>query len=325
MSQILSVNEIMEKNIKNKITITKFNNLKEMAFNNFVEGTLFIVDDKDNLIAVLTDGDVRRCYSTENHNIIDFLSNTPITISSNDTSSIALRILREHNINILPVLENNKLIGYITLHMLINNFSPERLYITGNEKDIDDNTERHLARYKFALNFIHDGYALDCACGSGYGSNIIAQKAKKVLGVDLSEEAIEFANSHVKNSTIQFQQNNIDNLMFEDSTFDNIISIETLEHVPNNVFLRFLDNVAKWLKPNGIFIGSSPMLRYKDGKPFITNPYHINEMPKDEFINAISMKLRNFEIHFYYQDQDTFLPLSHENTGFCIVIARKKQ
>jgi 2-polyprenyl-3-methyl-5-hydroxy-6-metoxy-1,4-benzoquinol methylase len=209
--------------------------------------------------------------------------------------------------------------------MLLKSFSPERLYISQIDKLSDDNEERHLARYNFALNFIKKGgYSLDCACGSGYGSKLISTSSSKVLGVDLSHEAINYAKENNKIISTEFQQNDIDKLHFNANTFDNIISIETLEHVPNNVFLRFLENSNKWLKSGGVFIGSSPMLRYKDGKPFITNPYHINEMSKENFIKAIESKLPNFQIHFYYQDQDVFLPLCEEHTGFCIVVARKK-
>ncbi len=321
------VSDIMEKHIINKVSSTSINKLKDDVLNNFIEGALFIVGDNDKLMGVVTDGDVRKnCSINQEHNIEDIITWDPKKISAKENASVALRMLREEQINILPVIDENEfLIGYISLHMLLNSFSPERLYISEAKNITDDNTERHLARYKFALNFIKkDGYCLDCACGSGYGSRILNGRASKVLGVDLSYEAISFAQKNNTLNGIEFKQSDLDNLEFEDATFDTIVSIETLEHVPNNVFLKFLENIEKWLKKGGIFIGSSPMLRYKDGKPYITNPYHINEMSKSDFINAIELKLKNFQIHYYYQDQDIFLPLCEEHTGFCVIVARKK-
>ncbi|PLY10508.1 MAG: hypothetical protein C0626_05905 [Arcobacter sp.] len=322
------VSEIMEKNVENKVSMKLIHELKDKVLNMFVEGALFVVDDNDKLLGILTDGDVRKSFSGNAvHDIEAFITLAPKSIHLNENASVALRILRENEINILPAInDKGQVVGYITIHLLLNNFSPERLYMTGQEDNNDDNKERHLARYKFALNFIKKGgLSLDCACGSGYGSKILATNSKNVLGVDLSEDAISFANDNNNLKNIEYRQANIDHLEFDNSSLDNIVSIETLEHVPNDVFLRFLENVEYWLKDGGVFVGSSPMLRYKDNKPYITNPYHINEMPRDEFVNAINSKLKNFEIHFYYQDQDTFLPLCKENTGFCIVVARKSK
>lgn len=318
--------ELMRTNIKNLIHIDALQKLNDDIFKYFLEGTLFIVADDKQLFGILTDGDVRKNVAKNNlSNIENFITQKPITIREEEEASVALRLLRENQVNILPVInKNNQLTGYITLHMLLSNFSPERLYITQSQKNADDNENRHLARYKFAKNFIKKGsYCLDCACGSGYGSKILSNNSTKILGVDLSQDAISFAKKNHETDNIKFMQSDLDRLDFEKETFDSIVSIETLEHVPHSVFLNFLDNIEKWLKNGGVFIGSSPMLRYKDGKPYITNPYHINEMSKNDFISSIKSKLKNFKIHFYYQDEDVFLPLCEEHTGFCVVIARK--
>lgn len=321
------VADIMQTNIDNFIFIKNINTIKETLLGKFLEGTLFIVHDDYQLYGLLTDGDVRRNFAKKEPLCMkDIVTKEPKTIYPEDEASVALRVLRENDINILPVINHDKiLIGYITLHMLLSNFSPERLYITETQQNIDANVSRHLARYNFALNFIEENsISLDCACGSGYGSKILSSKSKKVFAIDLSHDAISFAKQKNNVSNIEYIQNDISNLKFKESFFDNIISIETLEHIPFKNFKIFLSNINIWLKEGGLFIGSSPMLRYKDNKPFITNPYHINEMPREIFQKEIESSLRNFTIHFYYQHEKTFLPMQKENTGFCIVIARKK-
>lgn len=321
------INEVMRENVSNKVTEEELHKLKDDVLNKFIEGSLFVVNGDNVLKGLITDGDVRKSFTSNDvdHDIEKFVSRNPQTISHDENTSTALRILREKQINILPIVDNDKkLVGYITLHMLLDIFSPERLYLTGDEDNINDNEERHLSRYIFASNFIKkDSSILDCACGSGYGSKILSMESKKVLGVDLSQDAIDFANKNNCSDNIEFIQEDIGKLDLEDDSLDAVVSIETLEHVPHEIFLRFLEKVSKILKSGGVFIGSSPMLRYKNGKPYITNPYHINEMPKDQFINEINQKLDNFVVHYYYQDQDKFLPLCNENTGFCIVVARK--
>ena len=101
------------------------------------------------------------------------------------------------------------------------------------------------------------------------------------------------------------------------------MSIETIEHVPKEVAALFLQQMASWVKPGGVVVMSSPMLRYKDGKPYVTNPYHINEMPRSEFFELCQAAMPDFVFHFYYQSEQSFLPLLDENTGFCISVGRR--
>lgn len=55
----------------------------------------------------------------------------------------------------------------------------------------------HLARYEFASNYCHGKEVADIACGTGYGTKLIAEKgeAKSVIGVDICAEAITYATS----------------------------------------------------------------------------------------------------------------------------------
>ena len=82
--------------------------------------------------------------------------------------------------------------------------------------------------------------------------------------------------------------------------------------------------IVRWLKPGGILVCSSPMLRYRNGTPYITNPYHINELPRDELLAMVNGYQEQLEIQFFHQKEETFQPLLDEHTGFCIVIARKR-
>jgi 2-polyprenyl-3-methyl-5-hydroxy-6-metoxy-1,4-benzoquinol methylase len=201
--------------------------------------------------------------------------------------------------------------------------SPERLYITdyiGN----DDNFHRHIARYKFASMFSR-GHILDCACGSGYGSKILSNNCLSVLGVDRSHEAIEYALTKNKNKNINYEINDIQNLNFKNRSFDSIVSLETIEHINESDCVNFFKKTTDWLSVGGCFIGSSPMLRYdENNQPYITNPYHINEMPKNKLISLINNIFKGFTIYLFHQKETIFLPLQNENTGFCIFIARKE-
>lgn len=209
----------------------------------------------------------------------------------------------------------------------VSELSPERLFLDSNRiSEPDENIQRHVARYKFASHFIpHGATVLDCACGSGYGTPFLSERASEVIGVDSSAEAIAFANQHYASAQRKFECKDICHLNYGKETFDAVVSIETLEHIPQAVCIDYLTHITAWVKPGGIFLASSPMLRFKEGKPFVTNPYHINEMPREKLLDLLHTLFSNFALSFYHQKQEAFLPLLDENTGFCIVLGRKRE
>src|SRR5690625_588057 len=49
----------------------------------------------------------------------------------------------------------------------------------------------HWHRYAWAAQVVAGKSVLDAACGEGYGSNLLAARARSVTGLDISEAAIE--------------------------------------------------------------------------------------------------------------------------------------
>jgi len=70
---------------------------------------------------------------------------------------------------------------------------------------VDDNLlNEHLARYRFAARFIHNGYAvLDAGCGSGYGSAALAERST-VTAIDIAAEAIHHARTNFASTGTRF-------------------------------------------------------------------------------------------------------------------------
>ncbi|MBW1709391.1 MAG: KpsF/GutQ family sugar-phosphate isomerase [Deltaproteobacteria bacterium] len=87
-------------------------------------GVLLIVDEKDILKGVFTDGDLRRCL-TKNKNIRQMtlrqvMTRKPKTISENQLAVEALEIMQSHEITILPIVEpSGRLKGVVHLHALL--------------------------------------------------------------------------------------------------------------------------------------------------------------------------------------------------------------
>jgi len=147
------------------------------------------------------------------------------------------------------------------------------------------NEKEHISRYELAANYVRDKKVLDIACGSGYGSYLLAKKggAVEVLGCDLDSEAIRYGDlryfhQNVSRSIQDAEQFNVTN------QYDVAISFETIEHLDN--YTLFLQNVHNSLKTNGILIISTPIVDKTHTKCY--NPYHKIEWSFNDFQKLIS-------------------------------------
>lgn len=113
-----------------------------------------------------------------------------------------------------------------------------------------DISVHHLARYYFASISAY-GRILDAACGCGYGSLLLSEGGREVVGVDVSGEAISWANAYFPGPL--FICRRIEDSPWE-GQFDTVVSLETIEHVPNPApLLEALRGACR-----GLFIASVP-------------------------------------------------------------------
>ncbi len=88
-------------------------------------GGVCIVNNSNDLVGIITDGDLRRILSKEvdirTLKVDDVMTKSPIRCSGDAFLGEALAIMeqRESQINILPVVENEKLTGLIRLHDIV--------------------------------------------------------------------------------------------------------------------------------------------------------------------------------------------------------------
>jgi len=129
------------------------------------------------------------------------------------------------------------------------------------------NLMKHIVRYNISLMFAKNKDVLDLSCGTGYGSFMLSMVARTVLGVDISKEAINFANNHYKANNLIFKK--LDILKLNIQPVDLIISFETIEHVKD---LDKLQHVfTKLLKKGGQIVYSVPI------REVCSNPYHLHK------------------------------------------------
>lgn len=139
----------------------------------------------------------------------------------------------------------------------------------------------HYARYAMALPFARDQRVLDCACGEGYGSALLANVAQSVLGVDLSQDAITHARNRYTNTNLRFEQGDASALTLAPAQFDLVVSFETLEHLSAQE--QMLQGFKRSLKAGGSLLISSPdKYNYSDRTGY-QNPFHARELYRNEF------------------------------------------
>ncbi len=149
----------------------------------------------------------------------------------------------------------------------------------------------HFHRYTMAAAFAEGKQVLDAACGEGYGSHLLAQQAESVVGVDVSERAIQHANNHYQKSNLSFIQNNVLKMDFADNSFDLVVSFETLEHLVEHQEL--IVEFKRVLKPDGVILISTPDKKEYSDKNNFDNEYHLKELYQHELEALISQSFKH--------------------------------
>ena len=88
---------------------------------------------------------------------------------------------------------------------------------------------------------------LECACGTGLLTGVIAPKCKRLVATDFSPDMLERAKKKLhKYRNVQFVQSNILQLSFPDASFDIVVAANVLHLLDNpHQALRELDRVCR--------------------------------------------------------------------------------
>jgi len=182
-------------------------------------------------------------------------------------------------------------------------------------RKIDWTDKCHIARYAFAQNHISkDDSVLDIACGTGYGTYELSKRCKEIVGIDISDDAINYAKKHYKSKNITFI---VSDLMKNDIIKDIVVSFETIEHVKVEKLEDVLIKLSSFCKKK--LIGSVPY-KEKSGN----NPHHFFFNLDEKDIKPIE---RYGEIKFFYQNKegDIFEKVEENKIQNLIFILEKRR
>ncbi|MBI4611251.1 MAG: methyltransferase domain-containing protein [Candidatus Rokubacteria bacterium] len=114
----------------------------------------------------------------------------------------------------------------------------------------------HAKRYRFAARFGEGKTVLDLGCGVGYGSRMLAQTARQVVGIEISAEAVTYASHAYHGPRLSFGVGDARQLPFPDGTFDLVVCFEMIEQIREQQ--QMLKEIARVLRPGGQLIISTP-------------------------------------------------------------------
>lgn len=187
----------------------------------------------------------------------------------------------------------------------------------------------HRNRYYFATNYINENdKILDISCGCGYGSWFMAETTgcRQVVGVDISDEALDFAQQYYSSNKIAYKKGNIEKNEYDldiEEQFNVIVSFETIEHLKNDDV--FLQHLHTFLDDDGVLIVSSPneeVIPYNNNPYFENgiNPYHYRHYTSKEL--EIILNNNGFEVvKKFTQFEEIYL--GDDNTVLIFVCKKK--
>jgi 2-polyprenyl-3-methyl-5-hydroxy-6-metoxy-1,4-benzoquinol methylase len=141
----------------------------------------------------------------------------------------------------------------------------------------------HLERYAFTKEYIKGNIVADIACGTGYGTSMLAKRdaVERVIGVDIDLQAINYATKMYGSHKVSFCAASADSTGLPDGFFDTVVSFETIEHVNDDRAL--LREFSRILKPEGLLICSTP-----NNWPLECAKYHVRTYDLKAFEEVLS-------------------------------------
>ncbi|HEX8075799.1 MAG TPA: class I SAM-dependent methyltransferase [Thermoleophilaceae bacterium] len=139
---------------------------------------------------------------------------------------------------------------------------------------------RHLAVYRWIAERCRGLEAVDMACGEGYGTAVLGERAARVTGVDANPDAYEHARVKYTRPGVRFVRDLVESYR---EPCDAVVFLQTIEHLQDPG--AALDHFRSMLRPGGTAYVSTPNLLTlaPPGAAKSDNPWHVREYRAEEF------------------------------------------
>ncbi len=125
---------------------------------------------------------------------------------------------------------------------------------------------------------------LEAGCGEGYGADLIAGVARRVVAVDYDDAAVAHVRSRYPR--VEVMQANLAQLPLPDESVDVVVNFQVIEHLWDQG--QFVRECLRVLRPSGLLMVSTPnRITFSPGRDTPINPFHTRELNADELTELL--------------------------------------
>ncbi|CQD10118.1 type 11 methyltransferase [Mycobacterium lentiflavum] len=166
---------------------------------------------------------------------------------------------------------------------------PAVLTLTGERTIPDLDIEnywfrRHQVVYQRLATHCVGRDVLEAGCGEGYGADLIAADARRVVAVDYDAAAVAHVRSRYPR--VEVMRANLAELPLPDASMDVVVNFQVIEHLWDQT--QFVKECARVLRPSGLLMMSTPnRITFSPGRDTPINPFHTRELNADELTELL--------------------------------------
>lgn len=152
---------------------------------------------------------------------------------------------------------------------------------------------RHLVVYEWIATQVAGMRVADLACGEGYGSAVLAERAAAVVGVDANPEAHEHARLRYVRPNLRFERDLVENVAAVDSELDAVVFLQTIEHIEDvPALLAAIASAA----PLAFISTPNRLTLAPEGAEKSDNPWHLREYLLGEYRELLDGAFGSVEV-----------------------------
>ncbi len=125
---------------------------------------------------------------------------------------------------------------------------------------------------------------LEAGCGEGYGADLIADVARRVIALDYDEATVSHV--HARYPRVDVRHGNLAQLPLPDGSVDVVVNFQVIEHLWDQP--QFVAECLRVLRPSGLLLMSTPnRVTFTPGSDTPVNPFHTRELNARELTELL--------------------------------------
>jgi SAM-dependent methyltransferase len=125
---------------------------------------------------------------------------------------------------------------------------------------------------------------LEAGCGEGYGADLIADVARRVVALDYDEATVTHVRARYPR--VDVRHGNLAQLPLPDGSVDVVVNFQVIEHLWDQP--QFVAECLRVLRPSGLLLMSTPnRVTFTPGSDTPINPFHTRELNARELTELL--------------------------------------